>query len=177
MKQSQGRSQPERRSARLAKTKRRIYDVDEFGSIRFGEAHSKSESEDEGVIVEQVEVVVTPEPDWASPAKPEVEEEAEGTRGDEVSSEESDTIPSTICLKYCRFKVDGSQDMDDWLTEFKSTAMANQEEPATTLRIFQGLLKGEALKWYQDVSDRIRNNWEQLTNLFLQTFREAGGEA
>ena len=68
--------------------------------------------------------------------------------------------------------------MDDWLTEFKSTAMANQlEEPATTLWIFQGLLKGEALKWYQDISDRIRTNWDQITNLFLRTFREAGGEA
>ena len=39
------------------------------------------------------------------------------------------------------------------------------------------MLKGEALKWYQDVPDRIRDNWEQLTLLFLRTFREAGGEA
>ena len=44
-------------------------------------------------------------------------------------------------------------------------------------RIFQGVLKGEALKWYQDVSDQIRDNWEQLTLLFLRTFREAGEEA
>ena len=67
--------------------------------------------------------------------------------------------------------------MDDWLTEFKSTAAANQEEPAAALRIFQGLLKGEALKWYQYVPDRIRTSWDQLSNLFLRTFREAGGEA
>ena len=146
MKHSQGRGQPERRSAWLAKTKRRIDESNEFGSIRFGEAHSKPGSEDEGVIVGQVEVV-TPGPNQAAPAELEVEEEAEGTRGDEVSSEESDTMPSTTCLKYSRFKGDGSQDVDDWLTEFKSTAIANQEEPATTLRIFQGLLKGEALKW------------------------------
>ena len=125
MKRSQGRSQPERRSARLAKTKRRIDDSDKFSSIQFGEAHSKSESEDEGVIVGQVEVVVTPEPDRAPRAAPEVEEEAEGTRGDEVSSKESDAMPSTTCLKYSRFKGDGSQDVDDWLIEFKSTAMAN----------------------------------------------------
>ena len=67
--------------------------------------------------------------------------------------------------------------MDDWLTDFKSTIVANQEEPAVALRIFQGLLKGEALKWYQDVLDRIRTNWDELSNLFLRTFREAGGGA
>ena len=61
--------------------------------------------------------------------------------------------------------------------EFESTALANQEEPAAKQRIFQGVLKGEALKWYQDVLDLIRNNWEQLTLLFLRTFREVGGEA
>ena len=66
--------------------------------------------------------------------------------------------------------------MDDWLTEFESTALANQEELAAKQQIFQGVLKGEALKWYQDVPDWIRNNWEQLTLLFLWTFREAGGE-
>ena len=94
-----------------------------------------------------------------------------------MSSDESDTMPSTTRLKYSRFKEDGSQDVDDWLMEFKSTAIANQEEPATILRIFQGLLKGEALKWYQDVPNRIQTNWDQLSNLFLRTFREAGGEA
>ena len=148
MKRSQGRSQPEQRSAWLVKTKRRIDVGDEFGSIRLGEVHSRFEIEDEGVIVGQVEVVVTLESDWASPAEPEVEEEAEGTREDKGFSEENDTMPSTTRLKYSRFKGDGSQDVDDWLIEFKSTALANQEEPDTRLRIFQGLLKGEALKWY-----------------------------
>ena len=79
---------------------------------------------------------------------------------DELSSDDSDIMPSTTRLKYSRFKGDGSQDVDDWLTEFRSTAAANQEEPAATLRIFQGLLKGEALKWYQDVPDRIRTSWD-----------------
>ena len=86
-------------------------------------------------------------------------------------------MPSTTRLKYSRFKGDGSQDVDDWLTEFESTALANQEEPATKQRIFYSMLKGEALKWYLDVLDWIWNNWEQLTLLFLRTFREAGGEA
>ena len=92
-------------------------------------------------------------------------------------SEESDTMPSTTCLKYNRFKGDGSQDVDNWLTEFKSTALANQEELATRLWIFQGLLKGEALKWYHDIPDGIQDNWEQLTALVLRTFREARGKA
>jgi hypothetical protein len=39
------------------------------------------------------------------------------------------------------------------------------------------LLKGEALKWYQDIPVRNRNDWDQLTTAFLQAFREAGGEA
>ena len=137
MKRSQGRGQPERRLARLAKTKRRIDDSDEFGSIRLGEAHFKSRSEDEEVIVGQVEVVVTPGPNQASLAELEEEGEAEGTRRNELSSKESDTMPSTTRLKYSRFKGNRSQDMDDWLTEFKSTAMANQEEPVATLRIFK----------------------------------------
>ena len=107
-------------------------------------------------------------PDQATPAGPEA---AEGEASvDELSSDDSDIMPSTTRLKYSRFKGDGSQDVDDWLTEFKSTAAANQEEPAASLRIFQGLLKGEALKWYQDVPEPIRTNWDQLSNLFLRTF-------
>jgi hypothetical protein len=80
-------------------------------------------------------------------------------------------------LKYNRFKGDGSQDADDWLCEFESTALANQENEAAHQRIFQGLLKGEALRWYQDIPDPVRNNWEQLRNSFLQAFREVGGES
>jgi hypothetical protein len=80
-------------------------------------------------------------------------------------------------LKYKRFKGDGHQDVDDWFSEFESTAVANQEEDEAKQRIFQGLLKGEALKWYQDIPARDRNDWEQLTTTFLQAFREVGGEA
>ena len=67
--------------------------------------------------------------------------------------------------------------MDDWFSEFESIALANQEELVTKYRIFQGLLKGEALKWYQDVPDATRNNWENFTLLFLRTLREARREA
>lgn len=80
-------------------------------------------------------------------------------------------------LRYKRFKGDGSQDVDDWLCEFESTALANQENEAAQRRIFQGLLKGEALRWYQDVPDLDRNDWDQLRTDFLQAFREVGGEA
>jgi hypothetical protein len=60
---------------------------------------------------------------------------------------------------------------------FESTAVANQEEEEAKQRIFQELLKGEALKWYQVVPVRNRNDWDQLTTAFLQAFREVGGEA
>ena len=170
MKRSQEKGQPERRSARLARTKARIDNSGEFRSIWLGEAHFRSGSKDEEITIGQVEVIVTPGPDQATPAGPEVQEEERRASANEPSSDESDIMPSTTRLKYSRFKGDGSQDVDDWLTEFKSTAIANQEEPATILRIFQGLLKGEALKWYQDVPEWIRTNWEQLSSLFLRTF-------
>jgi hypothetical protein len=97
----------------------------------------------------------------------------EGFREDPVE-EESTTMTR---LKYNRFRGDGSQDADDWLCEFESTALANQENEAAKQRIFQGLLKGEALRWYQDIPDTVRNDWEQLRISFLQAFREVGGES
>lgn len=84
---------------------------------------------------------------------------------------------SNTRLKYRKFKADGREDVDDWLCEFNSTAAANEDDVATKLRMFQGLLKGEALHWYQDVPLPVRNDWEQLTGMFLQTFREVGGDA
>ena len=178
MRKDPDRSQPERRSARLAKTKRRIDIGDQPSASQNPGHHFASRSEEEQVVVGQVEVVVTPSPGRSDPVGPEEEVTTVGERvEEELSSEDEDNMPSTTRLKYSRFKGDGSQDVDDWLTEFKSTALANQEELAAKQRIFQGVLKGEALKWYQDVPDRIRDNWEQLTLLFLRTFREAGGEA
>jgi hypothetical protein len=50
-------------------------------------------------------------------------------------------------LKYNRFKGDGETDVDDWLVEFVATAQAKQEDLESRLRVFAGLLKGEALKW------------------------------
>ena len=178
MRKDPNRSQPERRSARLAKTKRRINVGNQPSASQNPGQHSASGLEEEQVVVGQVEVVVTPSPDRPDPVGPEEEVATGGERvEEELSSEDEGNMPSTTHLKYSRFKGDGSQDVDDWLTEFESTALANQEELAAKQRIFQGVLKGKALKWYQDVPDRIRNNWEHLTLLFLRTFREVGGEA
>ena len=161
MRKDADKSQPERRSSHLAKTKRIIDVGDQSSASQNLEHHSASRSEEEQVGVGQVEVVVTPSPDRSDPVGPEVEVATGGERvEEESSSEDEDSMPSTTRLKYSRFKGDGSQDMDDWLTEFESTALANQEELAAKQRIFQGVLKGEALKWYQDVPDRIRDNWE-----------------
>ena len=109
--------------------------------------------------------------------------EIDGDLGTQQLSESSDStnevdemVPVTR-LKYSRFKGDGSQDVDDWFGEFEATALANQEDPLSKRRIFQGLLKGEALKWFQDVSETVRADWDDFSNLFLRTFREAGGEA
>ena len=98
---------------------------------------------------------------------------------EEVDTETEDPpIPMALStrLKYSSFRGDGNQDADDWFCEFESIAMANQENPPSKRRIFQGLLKGEALKWYQDVPEETRADWTDFTALFLKTFREAGGE-
>ena len=168
MRKDPDRSQLERRSARLAKTKRRIDIGDQLSTSQIPDQRSASGSEDEQVVVGQVEVVVTPSPDQPGPVESEEEITTGGERVEEkLSSKDKDNMPSTTPLKYSRFKGDGSQDVDDRLTEFESTPLSNQEELAAKQRIFQGVLKGEALKWYQDVPDRIRINWEQLTLLFL----------
>lgn len=80
-------------------------------------------------------------------------------------------------LKYSRFQGDGGKDVDDWLEEFTATAQANLEDDESRLRVFSGLLKGEALKWYLDVPVAVRRVWAELTEAFVHTFREAGGEA
>ena len=158
MNRSQEKGQPKRRSVRLARTKARIDNSEEFGSIRLRDAHFRSGSGDEEITVGEIEVIVTPGPDQVTPAGPKAPEGEASV--DELSSDDSDIMASTTRLKYSRFKGDRSQDVDDWLTEFKSTAATNQEEPAAALCIFQGLLKGKALKWYQDVPDPIQTNWD-----------------
>ena len=121
--------------------------------------------------------VFVPEPGEAdgSPRAEHARYSSEREPESEYSPPEEDYVMAR--LRYKRFRGDGSQDADDWLCEFESTALANQENVAAQQRIFQGLLKGEALKWYQDVPDRIRTDWDRLKPDFLQAFREVGGEA
>ena len=101
MRKDSDRSQPERRSARLAKTKRRI-DVGEQPSASQNlEHHSASGSEEEQMVVGQVEVVVTPSPDQSNPVGPEEEVATVGKRiEEELSSEDEDNMPLTTLLKY-----------------------------------------------------------------------------
>jgi len=80
-------------------------------------------------------------------------------------------------LKYNRFKGDGEIDVDDWLDEFIATAHANQEDAASRLCVFAGLLKVEALNWYLDLPAAVKADWDDLTEAFVRTFREVGGEA
>lgn len=96
---------------------------------------------------------------------------------EDVSSDEVNIMVGNTRLKYTKFRGDDRMDVDDWMAEFEATAEANQEDPASKRRVFHGLLKGEALRWYQDIPEAIRNDWAQLTDLFLRTFREVGGEA
>jgi hypothetical protein len=158
---------PERKSARLEK-RRRV--LTPSVSPRREELFAEAAIEDSVLVTASGETSSTPRsgsldlnPDRQDP---DPEEEATG------SEEEIMTR-----LKYKRFKGDGRQDVDDWFSEFESTAVANQEEDDAKQRIFQGLLKGEALKWYQDIPAHDWNDWERLTTTFLQAFREVGGEA
>lgn len=97
------------------------------------------------------------------------------TGSDEEELLDVPMAPSTR-LKYSRIQGGGSQDADDWLCKFKSIATANQEDLESTRQIFQGILKGKALKWYQDLPDGIRDSWADFVHLFLKIFWEAGGE-
>jgi hypothetical protein len=153
----------EKESARLEKKKKV---PTPFVSPRRGELFAEVEIEDSVLVTPPGETSSTPR-SGSSDLNPDRQDpEPEG----EATGLEEETMTR---LKYKRFKGDGHQDVDDWFSEFESTAVANQEEDETKQRIFQGLLKGEALKWYQDIPVRDRNDWDQLTTSFLQAFREA----
>jgi hypothetical protein len=142
--------EPERKSTRLEK--RRKVPIPSISSRR-GELFAEVEIEDSVLVIPPGETSSTPR-SGSSDLNPDRQDpEAEG----ETTGSEEDTMTR---LKYKRFKGDGYQDVDDWFSEFESTAVANQEEDEAKQRIFQGLLKGEALKWYQDIRVRDRNDWE-----------------
>jgi hypothetical protein len=158
---------PERKSARLEK-RRRV--PSPSMSPRRKDLFAELEIEDSVLVTPPGETSSIPRSGSSdlNPDRQDPKPEGEGTG----SEEETMTR-----LKYKRFKGDGHQDVDDWFSEFESIAVANQETEEAKQRIFQGLLKGEALKWYQDVPVRNWNDWDQLTMAFLQAFRKVGGEA
>ena len=66
------------------------------------------------MVVGQVDIVVTPSTGRPDPVELEDEVTMRGERiEEELDSEDEDNMPSTTCLKYSRFKGDGSQDVDD----------------------------------------------------------------
>jgi hypothetical protein len=159
--------EPERKSVHLESRRK---DPTLSVSPRRGELFAEIEIEDSVLVTPPGETSSTPRSGSSdlNPDRQDLDPE-----GEETGSEEE----AMTRLKYKTFKGDGHQDVDDWFSEFESTAVANQEEDEAKQRIFQGLLKGEALKWYQDIPVRDRNDWEQLTTTFLQAFREVGREA
>ena len=165
MRRAQGRGQPERRSTRLSKT-RRIREVEKPSVSQIPRTYSASGSEGELVVVyHKGDTLGTRELDWHSTLDWSSLGRAEGSEGIEgtdpsSSSKDSDNMPTTTRLKYSRLKGDGSQDVDEWFCKYESIALANQKENEAKVRIFQGLQKDEALKWYQEVPDWTRNNWE-----------------
>ena len=146
-----------------------------------------SGSEEDLVIV--LDLGLRPDPRPERSVSPEVdvppdlvrEEPEEGpvirSSDKEQSSDEANVMVGNTRLKYTKFRGDDLMDVDDWMAEFEATVEANQEDLASKRRVFHGLLKGEAVRWYQDILAAIRNDWGQLTELFLRTFREVGGEA
>jgi hypothetical protein len=83
-------------------------------------------------------------------------------------------MPPSYRLKYARFKGKG-QDVNEWLDQFSATLEANDEnDPETTKKLVQGLLEGEALRWYNGLLPAARNDWNQLKRAFRTEFRDVG---
>ena len=83
----------------------------------------------------------------------------------------STIVMATTKLKYTPFR-GKSQDADDWLIEFLDTAQTNKEDqPPDLLRLFQGLMKKDAMHWYHDLTQAIRGDWDLLAAAFLDAFR------
>jgi hypothetical protein len=164
-----------RKSARLEKKRQAEFGESSEGTDLNSRFQFTTESEGELIVVTPLEEIAhspTSDPDqeeWSERST------SPGPEGNVVSDSSEDEMPTR--LKYSKFRGDGKKDVDEWVTEFESLALANQEEADAKPRIFQGLLKGEALRWYQDVPEESRANWDDFITTFRRTFREVGGEA
>jgi hypothetical protein len=109
---------PERKSARLEKRRKVLTPC---VSPRRGELFAELEIEDSVLVTPPGKTSSTPR-SGSSDLNPDHQDPE--PKGEETGSEEK----TMARLKYKRFKGDGHQDVDDWFSEFESTAVANQEE-------------------------------------------------
>jgi hypothetical protein len=72
-------------------------------------------------------------------------------------------------IKYNIFKGTG-QNVDDWLEEFNAVADANKESAESKAKMFHGMLRKAALKWYYTLEAPICNNQVQLKERFMTKF-------
>jgi hypothetical protein len=110
--------EPERKSARLEK-KRKV--PTPSVSPRRGELFTGIEIEDSVLVTPPGETSSTPRSGRSDLNPDRQDPDPEG----EATGSEEDAMTR---LKYKRFKGDGHQDVDDWFSEFESTAVANQDE-------------------------------------------------
>ena len=139
MVRTQKRGTSARKSARLEKNRGKVLVHNLLDTNLGSKIHSASGSEEEQVVVTQLERSTT------SPSRisdSDVRNERSPTLDfiEEVmfrfDREESSSINMPTCLKYSRFQGDGSQDVDDWFSKFESIALANQEDLEAKQRIF-----------------------------------------
>src|SRR5450759_312938 len=127
-----------RRSARLEKKRQKEFGESSQGTDLNSRFRFTTDSEEELIVVTVAGGAVrSPSSDpnqeeWSDrSASPDPE-------GNEVWGSSEDEIPTR--LKYSKFRGDGRKDVDEWVTEFESIALANQEEADAKPRIFQGCL-------------------------------------
>ncbi len=72
-------------------------------------------------------------------------------------------------IKYNIFKGTG-QNVDDWLEEFDAVADANKETAESKAKMFHGMLRKAALKWYNALEPPVRANQVQLRERFVTEF-------
>jgi hypothetical protein len=108
-----------------------------------------------------------------------VEGNSEGTptRGVGGTEESCDTpaeVVSTVARMLrnikCNIFKGTSQNVDDWLEEFDAVADANEESAESKAKMFHGMLRKAALKWYNALEAPIHNNQVQLRERFVTKF-------
>ena len=131
----------QRRSARLEKKRGEVI-MQDLPGIHSNEEWRTSSRPEGDVIVLSI--------DEHSPTHVRPREAAGSVFSDvrEVTDTESEEVPPipmapSTRFKYSSFRGDGSQDADDWFCEFESIATANQEDPDSKRRIFEGLLAAQ----------------------------------